>query len=275
MLVSLALLAVPAQAAELWRSGDGAHSLEGTAFYKGMGSWLAMPPGLVTGTQALQSVLDEARPLMPPEAAALLPRDVTLPEHAGTGAHTARVTARLLWSEELEFSAAWQLDFVTASHSALGTGGGPAGFLGGRGAAARRRRWDFEPLLLDRDGVRLQHNLDLLALRYQTPRATLVIGRQVLSWGTGRLWNPTDLMSPFSPTDVDREVRRGVDAVRLSMPLGAVSQLDVLWLPQRTLADNGGALRVQTNAWGFDVSLSAAKYVSPVGAFVQVGIYFQ
>ena len=50
--------------------------------------------------------------------------------------------------------------------------------------------------------------------------ARLVVGRQVLSWGTGRFWNPTDLLSPFAPTDVDREVRHGVDAIRYSLPLG-------------------------------------------------------
>jgi hypothetical protein len=69
-------------------------------------------------------------------------------------------------------------------------------------------------------------------------------------------------LSPFSPTDFDKEVRRGVDALRLSVPLGATGLLDALWLPQKAGADQGGVLRGQLNVLGFDLSLSAAKYVS-------------
>ena len=83
----------------------------------------------------------------------------------------------------------------------------------------------------------------------------------MLSWGTGRLWNPTDLLSPFAPTVVDKEVRRGIDAVRVSVPLGETTQLDALWLPQKVAAEMGGAVRLVTNVKDTDVSVSAAKYV--------------
>ncbi|HUK74339.1 MAG TPA: hypothetical protein VLU99_01005, partial [Nitrososphaerales archaeon] len=72
------------------------------------------------------------------------------------------------------------------------------------------------------------------------------------------------LLSPFAPTDVDREVRHGVDAVRYSLPLSKTSLLDVLWLPQKQGWAQGGVVRGQANFKGFDVSLSAAKYVSDV-----------
>jgi hypothetical protein len=93
------------------------------------------------------------------------------------------------------------------------------------------------------------------------PFGDLTVGRQVLSWGTGRLWNPTDVLSPFPPTVVDREVRRGFDAVRLAVALGEVTQLEVLYLPQRTLADTGGVARFLTNVAGWDGSVSVGKYV--------------
>jgi len=96
------------------------------------------------------------------------------------------------------------------------------------------------------------------------PHVDFVVGRQVLSWGSGRLWNPTDLLSPFAPTDIDKEIRRGVDAVRVSVQLGSTGLLDALWLPQQRAADHGGVLRGQLNLGGYDVSLSAAKYVSDV-----------
>ncbi len=264
--VLLAVLAglEPARAGELWRTDDGVWSLEGSGFYKPYGAWLVMPRGLVEGLGALQSVLDETRPLLPPEAAASLPQDVGVPWQATMGSHTVRLSGRLLWAERLELAAAWQASAVMGSHPSVAVGGTTSSLLGGGLTAARRRLWDVEPLLVNEPGLRLQHGVELLSLKYQTPGATLVVGRQVLSWGTGRLWNPTDLLSPFAPTDVDREVRRGVDALRLSLPLGAVSQLELLWLPQQVVADNGGVVRALTNVGGFDLSLSLAKYVRDV-----------
>jgi hypothetical protein len=131
-------------------------------------------------------------------------------------------------------------------------------------AAARRRLVDFERVLAESGASRLQHNLDLLAAKVILPKGELVVGRQILSWGTGRFWNPTDLLSPFAPTDVDREVRHGVDAVRFSIPLARTSLLDVLYLPQKEGWAQGGVVRAQANMHGFDASLSAAKYVSDI-----------
>jgi hypothetical protein len=96
------------------------------------------------------------------------------------------------------------------------------------------------------------------------PKGEIVVGRQVLSWGTGHFWNPTDLLSPFAPTDVDREVRHGIDAVRYSAPLGKTSIVDFMYLPQKQGWAQGGVARVQANTRGFDLSVSAAKYVSDV-----------
>jgi hypothetical protein len=78
------------------------------------------------------------------------------------------------------------------------------------------------------------------------------------------MWNPTDLLSPFGPTAIDREVRRGVDAVRVSVPLAATAQLELLWLMQSEARDQGGVARAQFNLGGFDIAPSLAKYVRDV-----------
>jgi hypothetical protein len=119
-------------------------------------------------------------------------------------------------------------------------------------------------VLVDDGTFLLQQNLDLLSIKVPLPKGEIVVGRQVLSWGTGRFWNPTDLLSPFAPTDVDREVRHGVDAVRYTLPLGKTSFADFLYLPQKERWAQGGVARVQANTKGFDVSASVAKYVSDV-----------
>lgn len=261
-LLMLACLLPPqrGEAREVWASEDGASALEVRAFYKSFGAALRMQPGLVDGTVALQRLVDELREQVPAE----LPTDLALPAYGATSTHVARVWGRLLFLRKFELSAGWQLGAAVASSPAfLGGGGLGGGALAGSasGAGAQRRLVDFDGVLGRSGGLLLQHDLGVLSLKASLPIGEVVVGRQILSWGTGRFWNPTDLLSPFAPTDLDREVRRGVDAVRVSLPLGRTGLLDMLWLPQQEGWAQGGVLRAQANLAGFDVSVSAAKYV--------------
>jgi hypothetical protein len=44
------------------------------------------------------------------------------------------------------------------------------------------------------------------------------------------------------------------------------AQQEVLWLPRKVLEENGGAVRAQVNVFGYDVSVSGAKYVDDLVA---------
>jgi hypothetical protein len=264
--LSLTLLAVltsvPAAARDLWTAQDGAFTVELNAFYKTLGTGLRMQRGLVEGSETLATLVEAARTTGSPEQSAQLPDVAAIPLYGGTWAHTARVWGTLRYRERLELQAGWQLTALAASDpTLLGSAALGTGVPVTTASPASRRLTDFDPVLVERDRFLLQHNLDLLALKVRSSFADVTIGRQVLSWGSGRLWNPTDLLSPFGPTDVDREVRRGVDAVRVSMGLAATSQLDLLWLPQSRGRDHGGVVRGQFNVRGFDVAPSLAKYV--------------
>jgi hypothetical protein len=57
----------------------------------------------------------------------------------------------------------------------------------------------------------------------------LVLGRQAITWGTGRFWQPTDLMSPFGALQVDREFKPGSDAARLLFALGDFTHAELVW----------------------------------------------
>ena len=37
----------------------------------------------------------------------------------------------------------------------------------------------------------------------ETERTTLRLGRQRIAWGTGKLWNPTDVLNPYQPLAVE------------------------------------------------------------------------
>ncbi|MFA6030549.1 MAG: hypothetical protein WC969_11900 [Elusimicrobiota bacterium] len=87
----------------------------------------------------------------------------------------------------------------------------------------------------------------------------LRFGRQRVAWGTGKLWNPTDFLNPYPPASIEREERRGVDALYARRGLGELGQAEGVW----TLADRWSAsdllARVRGNRWGSDFSLLAGK----------------
>jgi hypothetical protein len=258
--VTLAPAPAAAQALETAARKDSAPTLEVRAFVKTLGAVTHLRHGLAEGTEALQRLLDEAR-IEHPELQ--LPETGPLPLYGAISADTARAWGRLLLNKRVELSAAWQFDATLATDPSLIRTSGLGGALpiAGRETASRRLV-DFNHVISNGGRVLLQHNLDQLAVKVTLPRGEVVVGRQVLSWGTGRFWNPTDLLSPFAPTDVDREVRHGVDAVRFSLPFSQTSLLDVLYLPQKDGWAQGAVVRAQANVRGFDMSLSAAKYVS-------------
>lgn len=248
-----ALVAHAAVAAEVLRT-EGGTKLEVQGFAKSSVNAVWFQPGLVEGSRALAKVMAEAGAVAPP----------TLPEAGLLTAQLVRLGARLEFFERFEFEAAWQLQVVNGSTPLLVQGASLASTVGGLGAGAQRRLWEGAGTLAAGESVRVDHNLDRLAMKLALPFGDLTVGRQVLSWGTGRFWNPTDVLSPFPPTAIDREVRRGFDAVRLAVALGELTQLDLLFLPQQRLEDLGGVARLQTNLAGWDASLSIGRYVRDV-----------
>jgi hypothetical protein len=75
------------------------------------------------------------------------------------------------------------------------------------------------------------HNLDRCMVTIKTPAADIFIGRQPIAWGSARFVNPTDVIAPFTFNELDTEERRGVDAVRVRIPLGMMDELDFGYIP--------------------------------------------
>jgi len=69
-------------------------------------------------------------------------------------------------------------------------------------------------------------NLDRALFTISIPSADVYLGRQAIAWGSARAVNPTDILAPFTFDELDSEDRRGVDAVRLRVPLGFMGELD-------------------------------------------------
>ena len=83
------------------------------------------------------------------------------------------------------------------------------------------------------------------------------VGKQLIPWGTGFVWNPTDNFNPAKNPISPRAVRVGVDALSIDVPLGNVVTFSAVGLPQEKLEDTIGAGKVLVNLFDlYDVSVS-------------------
>ncbi len=94
-------------------------------------------------------------------------------------------------------------------------------------------------------------------VRFSHRNADLVIGRQAVTFGRSLFWNPTDWLASFTPTEIDREYKAGVDAARLSLALGRTSGAELLYAYGEDGERDESALiaRAFTNLGGWDLEV--------------------
>ncbi len=85
--------------------------------------------------------------------------------------------------------------------------------------------WEIE----NTDDFLWVQEFDRLAATVSLGKLDVTFGRQAITWGTGRFWQPTDLFSPFGPLQVDREFKAGNDAVRVVFSPGDFTEAEFVW----------------------------------------------
>lgn len=131
-------------------------------------------------------------------------------------------------------------------------------------AIARPRMWDIGTL--ESDGLTWENDLDRASVKFPLGPADFTIGRQAITWGSAWFWKPSDRFSPFSPMDVDPDVKRGVDAFRAEVFLNNTTSIDLIstfeWHeddPDEKLQYNVGS-RFRTTFKGYDLAASVAMF---------------
>ena len=105
--------------------------------------------------------------------------------------------------------------------------------------------------------VGIYHNLDRAFMEFSTDFADISVGRDAIAWGSARVVNPTDVLTPFTYDQLDTEDRIGVDAVRVRIPIGAMGELDTGYIFGEgfTFEKSAFFLRSQLNAAETDFSI--------------------
>ncbi len=149
----------------------------------------------------------------------------------GLSENALRLNARVYPSDTLLFEAAYEITPEVISSELLDSGAADA-FLSTVSGSQEYRAVDFDERLypLENKDIRnmgIYHNLDRFYGSAYLPFGDLYLGRQAISWGSARVVNPTDIIAPYSFAGLNTEEKRGVDAIRLRVPVGAMSELDI------------------------------------------------
>lgn len=134
------------------------------------------------------------------------------------------------------------------------------------GRDVRYRALDATTDWRERDDLLASLFVDRANVRVAMPFGDATLGRQAITFGKTFFWNPLDVFLAFDPRQFDQDYKPGVDAVRLDVPLGPFSGVNVVAAAGRTVTALG------TYAGGDD-ALHATWFGSAVmgRAFATVG----
>ena len=124
--------------------------------------------------------------------------------------------------------------------------------------AAPSQNIDMRSVILDRDGLYAEHDIDRLTARIFLDQASLYVGRQAIAWGNTMLFSVSDIWTKFSPFEIDTE-RRGIDAIRAIIAPSLSWELDVVVADRGPLEDLGAGARFTFYRPRGDVFVGVAK----------------
>jgi len=98
-------------------------------------------------------------------------------------------------------------------------------------------------------------------LQFDPGYFSIIFGRQRVAWGAAHLFSPSDLFTPLTLFDVEKEEKLGVDAVNLLVPLGSSAKLNFVYAIQDTFDNSRTALRLTKTVKRFDVSVYGGRFL--------------
>ena len=87
---------------------------------------------------------------------------------------------------------------------------------------------------------RLSLTLDRLSVTYSSQNLVLKAGRQAVTWGSGMVFRPSDIIAPFAPNAIDTSFKPGVEMLYGQYLFDNGNDIELAYVPRR--AAPGGAL---------------------------------
>lgn len=105
----------------------------------------------------------------------------------------------------------------------------------------------------------ITHFIDRLYIRQGFEWGNIEIGRQRVQWGSGRIWNPTDLFNPINPATFYKTEKDGADIISLKYILGNFTDLDLVYNAQEKFNESNFGFRFRTNYDEYDISVMGGR----------------
>jgi len=109
------------------------------------------------------------------------------------------------------------------------------------------------------DTLQVTQEIDRLLAAYHPAWGDVTVGRQAVGLGRGVIFSAIDLFAPFSPLDIDREWRRGVDALRVEHPVSTTGSVELLGVFAETWEQSALLGRARGYAGNLDMDIIAGK----------------
>jgi hypothetical protein len=97
-------------------------------------------------------------------------------------------------------------------------------------------------------------------LNWETERFQVILGRQRIPWGVGRLWNPIDRFNPIPPLAIESDESPGIDSVVATWFASDAAALDAVYAPGDDGDDPSYALRLHGLVADTDYSLMVGVF---------------
>lgn len=165
---------------------------------------------------------------------AMLPEDDLQRALDGTPAHDGSLDARLMFEEQRgRWRFVGHVDTVYEGGDSFGYNNAPQSRLDQTPSDDDSRFMDLTWTVEDGERYRAYQRIDRLAVAYRRGTWGVTVGRQAVSWGSGLVFQPMDLFSPFAPTTVDRDYKAGDDVLMFDRLNEGGSDLQLLAVMRR------------------------------------------
>ncbi|MFC2084483.1 hypothetical protein ACFLS9_05455 [Bacteroidota bacterium] len=128
-------------------------------------------------------------------------------------------------------------------------------FAFGFGKKTNRQLFDLSWNIVNENNFSLNHFIDRIYFRKGFDFGNITIGRQRISWGTGRIWNPTDLFNPINPANFAKIEKDGADAVSIKASLASFTDVQIVFNPKEKFKHSNYGFRFRSNYSEYDYSI--------------------
>ncbi|MDJ0786201.1 MAG: hypothetical protein QNK05_05300 [Myxococcota bacterium] len=236
-------LGSPGAARELWR--DGERSLE----FRGSVRQIVNHTRATDASQFAEAAASDPACLVPATFASCAAFDGLGDKRATQGLTRLRLRLDATFSDRISARVDWDNEFLVGTLGTLFGEAGPADTFFG---------WEEEihafGLKRARDHRRWTTRIYRGFVTYEGERLELRLGRQLLAWGTGRIWNPTNRLTFVPPLSIEADQALGVDSLDARWRLSGFSYVQAVYAPGNRSDEARMALRWQGVVRDVDLS---------------------